>query len=36
MIAEIMTTDIRADVGRIKTPLLLVGAGKSVTIHPIG
>ena len=34
MIAEIMTTDIRADVGRIKTPLLLVGAGKSVADSP--
>ena len=34
MIAELMTTDIRTDVGRIKSPLLLIGAGKSDAASP--
>ena len=34
MIAEIMTTDIRVDVGRIKSPLLLIGAGKALAASP--
>lgn len=34
MVAEIMTTDIRTDVARIKSPLLLIGAGKRVSASP--
>ena len=34
MIAEIMTTDLRVDVGRIKSPLLLIGAGKALAASP--
>ncbi|MEP6916926.1 MAG: alpha/beta hydrolase [Acidobacteriota bacterium] len=33
-VAELMTRDIRADVARIKVPLLLIGAGKAFAASP--